>query len=48
MLASLIAAALAAQFAAADTSPVTTLHCGHFIDVDGYVDLLNCVSELLQ
>ena len=34
MLASLIAAALAAQFAAADTSPATTIHCGHFIDVD--------------
>ena len=37
MLASLIAAALAAQFAAADgadSSPSTTIHCGHFIDVD--------------
>ena len=34
MLASLIAAALAAQFVAADTSPATTIHCGHFIDVD--------------
>ena len=34
MLASFIAAALASQFAAADTSPATTIHCGHFIDVD--------------
>ncbi len=34
MLASLIAAALAVQFAAADTSPATTIHCGHFIDVE--------------
>src|SRR5215467_9542109 len=34
MLASFIAAALAVQFAAADTSPATTIHCGHFIDVD--------------
>jgi imidazolonepropionase-like amidohydrolase len=34
MLASLIAAALASQLAAADTTPATTIHCGHFIDVD--------------
>ncbi|HEX4482033.1 MAG TPA: amidohydrolase family protein [Rudaea sp.] len=34
MLASLIAAALASQFAAADASPATTIHCGHFIDVE--------------
>jgi imidazolonepropionase-like amidohydrolase len=34
MLASLIAAALASQLAAADTSPATTIHCGHFIDVE--------------
>ncbi len=34
MLASLIAAALASQFAAADTSPATTIHCGHFVDVE--------------
>ena len=34
MLASLIAAAVAATFTAADTAPATTIHCGHFIDVD--------------
>jgi imidazolonepropionase-like amidohydrolase len=34
MLASLIAAALASQLAATDTTPATTIHCGHFIDVE--------------